>query len=125
MKQSMLRNTHLRQQLFTILLTSDKPLSIQELAPMIRNAHFVSVYRSVDALRKADIIKLVPQGFKNLFELSDAFKPHHHHATCENCGVTTEVRAPELENLMKQLSIKAGLTPTKHHFELYGVCKNC
>lgn len=125
LKQLRLRNTHVRTQIFDTLLNSNKPLSIQELTKLVQGAHFVSVYRSVDALQKADIIKLVPQGFKNLFELSDIFKPHHHHATCEKCGTTQEVRAHELEKLMKKLSIKAGLRPTRHHFELYGECLKC
>lgn len=125
MKEAGLRNTRVRQQLFQILLRASKPLSIQDLAKRTTNVHFVSVYRSVDAMRKASVIKLVPQGFKSLFELSDSFKPHHHHATCERCGQTTQVTDSELEKSMRQLTIRSGLIPTEHHFELYGICIKC
>lgn len=125
MKIHNLRQTHVRKAIFDKLLISDKPISIQTISKSIDNAHFVSIYRSVDSLLKAGIVKQVPQGFKNLFELSDIFKPHHHHATCEKCGMTTEVHDERVEKLMKELTIKSGLMPTKHHFEMYGICKKC
>ncbi len=125
MHQAGLRNTHVRQQIFAVLQDTDRPLTIQEIVASTDNAHFVSVYRSIDAMRKADIVKMVPQGFKNLFELSDDFRPHHHHATCELCGKTVELQEPELEALMSRITKHAGLLPTKHHFELFGICSVC
>ena len=108
-----------------VLSESPHPLAIQEIASRTTDVHFVSVYRSIDALLKAGLIKQVPQGFKNRFELSDTFKPHHHHATCEFCGSSWEINSVELESLMKKLTIEVGLVPTKHHFEIDGVCANC
>lgn len=125
MKKSGLRITHVRQELFTILIKSGRPLSIQELVGKAKNAHFVSVYRSIDALHKAGVLKQVPRGFKNLFELSDTYRPHHHHATCEKCGNSTSIHDRRLEQLMSQLSIEKGLEPTKHTFELFGICNSC
>lgn len=125
MKIAQLRNTHVRQALFDVMLESDKPLTIQSLVNQSKGSHFVSIYRSVDAMHRANILKLVPQGFKNAFELSDTFRPHHHHATCEKCGKTVELHEPELEELMISITKKSGLTPTKHHFELFGLCEDC
>lgn len=125
MRLAGLRNTHVRKSIFGILLETEKPLTIQNIVSKINDAHFVSVYRSIDSMHKAGIVKLVPQGFKNMFELSDIFKPHHHHATCEHCGRTVELQEPTLERLMIEITKKAGLTPTKHHFELFGLCSSC
>lgn len=125
LKEAKLRNTHVRQAIFNTLIESHQPLSIQELSSLIDNAHFVSIYRSVDAMQNASILKMVPRGFKNLFELGDSFKPHHHHVTCEICFKTTEIQDQRLETLMTDITIGAGLKPTTHHFELSGVCTDC
>lgn len=125
LKAANLRMTRVRRQLFDVLRAAPSPLSIQQMTELIAEAHFVSIYRSVDALQQAQIIKQVPQGFKYRYELSDTFKPHHHHATCEVCGISKELKSAEFETLMKQLATQAGLTPTRHHFELYGQCQNC
>lgn len=125
MKRSGLRVTHVRLTLFSILNNSNRPLSIQELVEKAPNSHFVSVYRSIDALQKAEIVKQVPQGFKNLFELSESYKPHHHHASCEICNKSIAIDDPELENLLTKIATRVGLTPTKHTFELIGICQAC
>lgn len=125
MSRAKLRLTRVRQEIFDLLSQADRPLSIQELVSASNRGHFVSIYRSIDAMHRAGIVKLVPQGFKNFFELSDTYKPHHHHATCEKCGSSLEIHSPELEKLMKQLALEAGLKPTKHQFELFGVCEAC
>ena len=125
MKASNLRVTHVRQKLFDVLLVAPRPLSIQELTTHVDNAHFASIYRSVAALHAAHIIKQVPHGFKYRYELGDIFKPHHHHATCEGCNLTREIRSPQLEQLLSQLAKQVQLTPTRHHFELYGLCSKC
>ena len=120
-----MRITHVRLEIFRKLHIANQPLSIQDIAKRIKTAHFVSVYRSVDSMSKAGILKLVPQGFKNLYELSDIFMPHHHHATCKVCGKTKEIHDDRIEVLMRNLAIGAGLKPTEHQFELFGICKSC
>lgn len=119
------RVTKTKSEIFDILLNSKKPLSIKEIDSRVKASHFVSVYRSIDVMQKAQVVKLVPQGFKSLFELSDTFKPHHHHATCEKCGKTVEIRSKALEEKMKDISRESGFKPTRHHFELFGICKRC
>ena len=125
LRQNGYRVTKTKRDIFNILLNSNKPLSIKEISTQIKNSHFVSVYRSVDIMQKSEIIKLVPQGFKNLFELSDAFKPHHHHTTCEKCGLTKEIRSENLEIILSQIALESGFRPTSHHFELFGICRSC
>ena len=125
LRKANLRLTHVRRQIFAVLAETTKPLSVQEIIDCIDGVHFVSVYRSVDALLEAKLIKQVPQGFKNKYELSDDFKPHHHHAICERCGSSISIRSPQVEKLMKRVTVAAGLKPTKHHFETYGICQRC
>jgi len=125
MKSHHMRISNGRRDIFQVLSDASQPLSIQEIVARIDSAHFVSVYRSIDALRKVRIIKQVPQGFKNRYELSDSFKPHHHHISCERCDYSAEINDKRIESLMKELAAKSGLTPTTHHFEMYGICEKC
>lgn len=120
-----LRLTATRLGIFSALLASDQPLQIKDIAAEVDDAHFVSVYRSVDALLKAGLIKQVPIRFKNYYELSDTFSPHHHHATCERCGKVQEINNKKIEQITQQLAREVSLLPTKHHFEIYGICANC
>ncbi len=115
----------LKRQIFELLKNSGEPLSMQQIISRITDHHFVSIYRSVDVLYKAGVVKQVSSGFKNLFELSDEFVPHHHHASCEICGRSLAIIDPELESLMDRLCRAAGLSPTTHQFELFGICSDC
>lgn len=125
LKAVSLKVTPARLEIFTILSQSNSPMTIQEIVASGSSAHFVSIYRSIDAMHKAGILKQIPRGFKNCFELSDEFKPHHHHVTCEICGKSKDIESKSVEEILRKLTEKAGLTPTKHHFELFGICRDC
>lgn len=120
-----MRLSDAKVQVFAILGDSPEPLTIQEVVERSKDLHFVSIYRAIDSLLKAALITQVPIGFKNKYELSDSFKPHHHHVTCEQCGKSFSVQSEEVEKLMDQLTLKAGLQPTHHHLEAYGICTVC
>ncbi|MCL2038133.1 transcriptional repressor [Candidatus Saccharibacteria bacterium] len=126
MRRARLRITRNRREIFYILKNSNRPLSIKEIIKTSKgDSSFTSVYRSVDSLTHAGILRLVPRGFKNLYELGEAFRPHHHHATCEKCGESVAVHDADLEKMMHHLTISTGLKPTGHQFELFGVCRRC
>jgi Fe2+ or Zn2+ uptake regulation protein len=120
-----LRMTATRRGIFEVLLATERPLHITEIVKGLPNVHYVSVYRSIDALLRCGLIKQVPFGFKNRFELSDALLPHHHHATCDKCGKMYEINNQKIEAIARQLASEVGMTPTTHHFEVYGICVNC
>lgn len=121
-----LRLTSNRKEIFRILIAADRPLLVQEIiAASAGSTHFTSIYRSIASLQIADIVREIPRGFKVYYELGEDFRPHHHHATCEKCGKTIPVNDAEVEQLLHDITIKAGLRPTKHHFELFGICRGC
>lgn len=119
------RMSSLKEQIFLVLQTAGKPLSIQQITKLIPEHHFVSIYRASEAMYKSSVISPVHKGYKKFFELGDNFMSHHHHATCEVCGVSTPVNDRKLENLMRALSKEVGLKPTRHTFELFGICVRC
>ena len=121
-----LRITKNRITIFRILEKSGKPLSIQEIIKLAdTNSHFTSIYRSIETMTQVGVLRVVPRGFKNLYELGESFQPHHHHATCEKCGHSVAINDANLEKMMRKLTMNANLVPTKHQFELFGVCKKC
>ena len=121
-----LRLTRNRSAIFAVLAGSDRPMTVQQIVKALAGqAHFTSVYRSVETLTRAGLLREVPRGFKNYYELGEAFRPHHHHATCERCGRSAAIDDPRIERLMRKLTASAGLTPTRHQFELFGVCRKC
>ena len=124
LKGAGMRSTPLRRRIYSCLAESSEPLTTNQIISAMDNAHFVSVYRSLDALTRIGVLKQVPIGLKHRYELSDAFKPHHHHITCEVCGRSVAIENSEVESLMERITRDAGLQPTKHHFEAYGVCNN-
>ena len=125
LKKYGLKNTPLRRQVFSILKSTHKPLTATQIIAGCPEAHEVSVYRTIDSFLRTKIIKQVPQGFKNRYELSDQFQSHHHHLNCERCGKSTAIEDQRFERLLTQIGLESRYTLTKHHLELYGICNDC
>lgn len=125
LKQHGLRFTELKRDLYFCLYNSDSPLTTKELIGELDSFDPASVYRSTNQLISSGIVIQVPIGLKYSYELNDKLKPHHHHITCESCGSTQAIHDIHIEALLKKVTIENGLSPTRHHFELYGICKNC
>lgn len=117
--------TNLKSDVFGLLNEKKHAISIQEVVKELPNYDQVSIYRTIDGLRKANIVKLVPHGFKNLYELSDIFKPHHHHISCDRCGDVVEIEDKVLENALQKLASTNKYRLTGHHLELHGLCAVC
>ena len=120
-----LRRTQTRIRIFEVLAAASAPLSIQDIIACIGSSHFVSVYRNIDRLQAAGIIKAVPQGLKYRYELSDVYKPHHHHISCTNCAAAATIDDAAIEQQINQLALNADYRLTHHHLELYGRCSKC
>ncbi|MDR3125939.1 MAG: transcriptional repressor [Candidatus Nomurabacteria bacterium] len=119
------RLTAPKRQIFDYLLTTNQPVSAVSIAKNNPNINSSTIYRILNRFVTLKIIKIVPQGFKIRYELGDGFNQHHHHLTCENCGRAVAFDSPELEHLIKKISLNLNMKPTKHHIELYGLCSAC
>ena len=124
--QSNLRLTRNRLDIFNILNSNAQPMTIQQIAASGElKSHFTSVYRSVDSLVKAGILREVPRGFKTYYELGEKLHPHHHHITCEVCHRSQPIENEKIELLVHELAQSQGFNLTGHNFELTGVCESC
>ncbi len=120
-----LRMTNLKADVFNLLNERKHALSIQDIVKELPDYDQVSIYRTIDGLRKADVVTLVPHGLKNLYELGDSFKPHHHHISCDRCNHVAEINDSKLEEALNLIANSKRYKLTSHHLELHGLCASC
>lgn len=85
-----------------------------------------SIYRTVKMFEQIGIIQRIHIGWKYRLELADQFNRHHHHISCNQCGVV--VSLPEnlaIESMLKQAAHQHGFEPESHLLEIRGLCSNC
>ncbi|MDB5245108.1 MAG: putative Ferric uptake regulation protein [Parcubacteria group bacterium] len=123
-----LRATVGRMQLLHVLEKEPKPLTVYQIEKKLGGAmNQVTVYRSLDALYKAQIVKRVNLEHDHAhFELSMG-REHHHHAVCRECGYLENIeishaRKPEQEAFKRTKGFS--LLDT-YSLEFFGVCKKC
>ncbi len=122
-----LRVTGQRKALYQSLAGHNQPVSLKRLASSLSD-HMdqVTVYRNIDLFESIGVINKVYTGWKYRIELSEQFRPHHHHLTCKNCGeITTISLGGRMEKAMESFGKKHGFKITGHQIELHGLCKNC
>lgn len=127
LKQNSMYITRQRNLVFSLLSSESKPISLPQIAKKLqKELDLVTVYRTVDSFEKLGIVKKVYAGWKYKIELSEKFRPHHHHLTCSSCsGVIDLDHEPELERALTKISRKYSFRIDSHEFELYGLCKKC
>jgi Fur family ferric uptake transcriptional regulator len=125
LKKNSLSLTKPRQLIFNALNTS-KPLTISELVNKTsEQIDRASVYRTLAAFEEANITQRIYNGWKYKVELSDKFQDHHHHLTCQNCGIIIPIHDRELEKTITNLAAKKDFKINSHQLEIQGLCSDC
>ena len=127
LKKKHLRLSGARLSLYEFLAKHEGPLSTNKLVGSL-SAHSdrASVYRNIELFEKIGVINKVYTGWKYRVELSEKFRPHHHHLTCSNCGKIIQIVLGEkMEKAIENFGEKHGFKITSHQIELSGLCKNC
>ncbi len=122
-----LRVTDQRKALYQSLAGHNQPVSLKRLASSLSTfMDQVTVYRNVDLFEDIGVINKVYTGWKYRVELSEQFRPHHHHLTCSNCGKIIPISLGiRMENAIENFGKKHGFKITSHQVELSGLCKAC
>lgn len=120
-----LRVTTARRTVFNILHAHDVPLDIAAILAEKGEIDRASVYRTLELFVRLDIVSIIPIGWKKKYELSDPFRPHHHHLQCNTCGELVAIDTPELERLIETVAHAHGYQLSSHHIELRGTCYRC
>ena len=128
LRQAGLRATPGRISLLQLLEKEPKPLTVYEIEDKLGGMmNQVTVYRSLDALYKVQIVKRVNLEHDHAhFELA-AGREHHHHAVCRNCGYIENIEIPhaakpEQEALKRT---KGFAILDSYSLEFFGLCKKC
>lgn len=122
-----LSNTRSRKALFGILSHSHEPLTLPELVRRASDSmNKTTVYRTVEAFKNAGIVKRISLGWKESYELSDAFSHHHHHMTCNVCGnIIPFEESFKLLAEIERIEEAYRFIVDDHTIELRGRCHKC
>ncbi len=121
-----LRITYPRLALITELGRSHtQPKSAAELSATLSQFPRSSVYRNLEALETAGLIRSSMVKWVRRYELGDTLVPHHHHITCVRCQKVTDFDSNKLERALEDAASEAGYQIAEHAVELRGLCGDC
>lgn len=120
-----LRITKPRLKVFSVLSSANKPLYIHDIVARCADVDRVSVYRTLDLFHRLQVLDIIHVGWKKQYELSQLFKPHHHHLHCNSCGQITELHSNKLEAIIEELANESDFSASSHRFEVTGLCATC
>jgi Fur family ferric uptake transcriptional regulator len=108
-------------------VTRHSPLSMARLIAAGRadGIDQVTVYRTVDLFKKLGFVDEVGLGRNRLFELSNQYQAHHHHATCSKCGKIIDFDSQSIEDGIAEAARQLGFTVSSHQLEVVGLCHRC
>ncbi len=115
-----------RLELFEILTKQKTPCTIQRLVHLADNMDEATVYRNLELFEEIGVTHRIYTGWKYKVELSDMFRSHHHHMTCDSCGaVISFEESVGFERELRKLEQKYGFNASSHSLELRGSCSSC
>jgi Fur family ferric uptake transcriptional regulator len=118
-----LRISETRRQVVDALFAADAPVSADELGRRV-GADPASVYRNLDALEAAGIVRHVHVGHAaGRYVLSGRHEGGY--AACERCGRFEAIDPQELAPVRELLEAALGYEIRFGHFPVVGICPSC
>lgn len=122
------RWTRAREVVLALLEGERMPVSAKEVFKKVRltGINLASIYRSMDLFLEKGVVDCVdsPGGVRR-YELSDRFRPHHHHVVCRECGSTQDVAGCGVKGLEERAAQSTGFKILSHQFTFVGLCPDC
>ncbi len=124
-----LKHTGQRDTILRTFLSAREHLTTDELYRRVRRKDarigFTTVYRTLKLLAEC--------GLAGEVEFQDGiarYEPQynrrsHHHMVCTECGASVEFFSPEIDEIEQAICSKHHYVPTRHTFQIYGVCEGC
>ncbi|MGB9627670.1 MAG: Fur family transcriptional regulator [Thermodesulfobacteriota bacterium] len=120
--------SHPRLLIFKELLTSERPMSPQELYQCLTKKHkrigLTSIYRCLDLLASIGMAFKITTGSNARYKLCE-LEDHHHHIVCKSCGKVMEFNLCEISHWSEKVMESTGFKITDHQLNFYGFCKEC
>lgn len=108
------------------LQRAQKPMNAAQISQAIGSSHDqVTVYRTLQTLETAGIIKQITfHDRAAYYEL--AAMDEHHHAVCTNCHAVEDITDCCLSSMEKTALKQSNFASiTRHSLEFFGLCKRC
>jgi Fur family ferric uptake transcriptional regulator len=108
-----------------LLVTSKKPLSVEDIFKKLKTADQVTIYRILNQFVLNDVVYQTDfRSGKAYFEFQDH---HHHHIVCKSCGDLEEVEICLPEKFIEkvQKSSSKFRKVSDHALEFFGTCGKC
>lgn len=124
----MKRNTWQREAVWVALAAIEEFVSAQGLHQRMQSEGSTiglrTVYRALgDLSARGDADSLQSPEGETLYRACTT--GHHHHLICQNCGLTVEIKADEVELWAKQVAAENGFTRAAHVVDVFGWCAEC
>ncbi|GLQ32951.1 Fur family transcriptional regulator [Litoribrevibacter albus] len=123
------RFTKLREQVFSLIWQSHKPITAYQLLDLIKDGDFSAtpptVYRTLDFLLEQGLIHRI----NSLNAFIGCCQPGEHHTgtfiICEQCEQAEEVDNDEIVRVIKDVSDHHKFRMKRYVTEIYGLCPQC
>ncbi len=112
-----------------VLLTSDRHLSVEEVAKEVgargRAVGTATVYRAIDTLLETGLLveRDFGEGFRRFEPARDV--PNHEHLVCTQCGRVEEFRDERLDRMTTIVAESRGFARQRHRLVIHGICRDC
>jgi len=129
LKRLRLKPTEQRDTIVRSFLETREQLSPEELHQRMKQSDpgigFTAVYRTLKLLTACGLALEV--AFRSgIARYEHRYnRRNHHHMVCTQCGGAVEFVSPEVDRLEKEIGRKYRYQPTRHTFQIYGLCEDC
>src|SRR5262245_63673459 len=124
-----LKFTWQRSHILDAVFATHRHFSAEDLhGDLVRAGHRVSVatiYRSLSLLIEGGLIQGLDVGNGRVLYEHTLGHAHHDHMVCLDCGLITEFRSPEIEDLQEAAARAHRYKIVAHSLKLFGYCHNC
>ncbi|MBK6879280.1 MAG: transcriptional repressor [Elusimicrobia bacterium] len=122
------RWTGARETVLSVLEKSALPISAKDIFKQVHSSgvNLASIYRTTEMLAERGIaIQVESRDGVRRFELSDRYRPHHHHVVCRDCGETRDVSGCGVKGIEARAARSTGFKIVGHQLSLTGLCPRC
>ncbi len=88
------------------------------------NVNISTVYRTLELLKRLDLVTETDLGGGRV-RYHPAYKGHHHHLVCRECGAMIDLDEALLEPLKESLARQYGFAADLTHLAIHGRCARC
>lgn len=129
LKRVGLKHTEQRDAILRTFLETHDHLSTEELHHLVQRSDprigFTTVYRTLKLLAECGLASEVAFHDGVTRYEHQYNRRSHHHMVCTECGSSVEFFSPEIEKVEREIGRKHHYIPTRHTFQVYGICELC